>query len=853
MTFRTAPINWSRKMPRNLADGSHRAFIRSRGAFLLGTLFVASVPDTAAARQAEPAAPVEVYRTPPPEMAALVDQPQTPSASLSPGGETLLLGEVPPTLTIEDVARPELRIAGVRIDPANNGPSRSGYVRSLTLLDVATGAEREVTGLPESPRLRNLNWSPDGSRFAFTLDRPERIELWTASVGDAAAARVGELALNDAVGSPYEWLPDGSGFVARLVPEDRAEPPVEPGVPSGPVIQETAGRRAAARTYQDLLESPHDAALFEHYLATTVAYVGLDGSVTPAGPEGLVVSAEPSPDGRYLLTETRHRPFSYLVPYYRFPNRIEVWDRDGNVVHMVADLPLQEEVPIAFDGVATGVRSVQWRADAPAALAWVEARDGGDPDVEAEIRDEVLTLAAPFEAEPATLAELGLRYAGLRWGTDEIALVDARWWNDRTIHTWRLAPGTPGEGADGDPQLLWDRSWEDRYGDPGSPMMRTNEAGRSVMLIHEGALLLGALGASPEGNRPFIDRFDLATAETERLWRSEAPYFEYPVDVLDAGGGMLLTQRESQTGPPNYYVRDIAGDDAGTLVALTDFPHPTPELADVRKELIVYERADGVQLTATLYLPPGYEEGDGPLPVLMWAYPREFKDPELAGQVTDSPHRFVRVSYWAALPMLTQGWAVLDNPSMPIIGEGDTEPNDDYREQLVASAEAAVEEMVRRGIGERGKMAIGGHSYGAFMVGNLLAHSDLYAAGIARSGAYNRSLTPFGFQAEQRTFWEAPEVYFAMSPFMNAADIDEPILMIHGAEDNNSGTFPIQSERMYHALKGLGATTRLVMLPEESHGYRARESLLHMLWEQNEWLKRWVSPGAEEAERATTD
>lgn len=839
-------------MRSKLAPTLHRPVI-ALAASLAAALTAFAVPAPAAAQQTEPAGTAEVYRTPPPAMAALVDQPQTPSASLSPGGATLLLGEVPPALTIEDLARPELRIAGLRIDPASNGPSRSGYVRSLALLDVATGEERAVAGLPDSPRIRNMDWGPDGARVAFTLDRPDRIELWVADVASATAARVGDVALNDAAGSPYEWLPDGNGFVVRLVPEGRGEAPVEADVPAGPVIQETEGRRAAARTYQDLLETPHDAALFDHYLASTVAYVGLDGTVTPAGPEGLVMSVEPSPDGRYLLTETRHRPFSYLVPYYRFPNRIEVWDRDGNVVHTVADLPLQEEVPIAFDGVPTGPRSVQWRADAPAALAWVEARDEGDPAVEAEVRDEVLTLAAPFDGEPASLAELGLRYAGLQWGNDELALVNARWWDDRTIRTWAFAPGTPGEGATDEPKLLWDRSWEDRYGDPGSPMTRTNGAGRSVMLIDDGHLWLAALGASPEGNRPFIDRFDPATGETERLWRNDGPWFEYPVDVLDVADGGLLTRRESTSEPPNYYVRDIAGAGEGDLVALTDFPHPTPDLADVRKELITYERADGVQLTATLYLPPGYEEGDGPLPVLMWAYPREYKDPTLAGQVTDSPHRFVRVSYWAALPMLTQGWAVLDDPSMPIIGEGDAEPNDRYREQLVSSATAAVEEMVRRGVGERGKFAIGGHSYGAFMVGNLLAHSDLYAAGIARSGAYNRSLTPFGFQAEQRTFWEAPEVYFAMSPFMNADAVDEPILMIHGAEDNNSGTFPIQSERMYHALKGLGATARLVMLPEESHGYRARESLLHMLWEQNEWLKRWVSPGPEAAERPTTD
>ncbi|MFW6085298.1 MAG: TolB family protein, partial [Gemmatimonadota bacterium] len=623
-------------MPRSLnslTDPSHRPFIPSCAALALGALLaVPMAPPVAVAQEAEPESTAEVYRTPPPEMAALVDQPQTPSAMLAPGGETLLLGEVPPTLTIEDLARPELRIAGLRIDPANNGPSRSGYFTSLTVMDLASGEERPVIGLPEDPRIRNVEWSPGGERIAFTLDRADRIELWMAEVtgmrDGLTATRVADIALNDAVGSPYEWLPDGSGVVARLVPEGRGEPPVEPGVPSGPVIQETEGRRAAARTYQDLLETPHDAALFEHYLATSVSYVGLDGSVTPAGPEGLVISAEPSPDGRYLLTETRHRPFSYLVPYYRFPNRIEVWDRDGDVVHTVADLPLQEEVPIAFDGVPTGVRSIQWRADAPAELVWVEARDGGDPDVEAEVRDEVMTLAAPFGGEPASLAKLGLRYAGIQWGDDDLALVNARWWNDRTIRTWAFMPGAAGEGATGEPELLWDRSWEDRYGDPGSPITRSNDAGRSVMIIGDrgggtdgvdgngGAggpdqargdaavpgrvIYLRGQGASPEGNRPFIDRFDLGTKETDRLWRSEAPHYEVPLDVLDMAEGTVLTRRESQTEPPNYFVRDIDGEGAGELTALTDFPHPTPELADVQKELIIYERADGVQLTATL-------------------------------------------------------------------------------------------------------------------------------------------------------------------------------------------------------------------------------------------------------------
>ncbi|MFQ5679589.1 MAG: S9 family peptidase [Gemmatimonadota bacterium] len=784
----------------------------------------------------------QTYRTPPPAMAALVDQPLTPAVSVSPDGAEMLLLEVPGLFSIADLAEPELRLAGLRINPRNNGPSRSRYFTALTLESTADGAKRPVTGLPGHPRIANVRWSPDGRFIGFTLAREGAIELWAAEVESGAARVVAELRLNDAYGAPYAWLPDSEGFVVRLVPADRGEPPEEPAVPEGPVIQESSGHRAPARTYQDLLKRPHDKALFEHYLTARVARVTLDGRVEELGEPGLVIRAEPSPNGGYLLVETLHRPLSYLVPLSRFPRRIEVWDRDGHPVHLLADLPLAEEVPIAFDAVRSGPRAVAWRADVPATLAWVEAQDGGDPSSPTEVRDRLYTLSAPFTAAPVPVIDLGLRFAGVQWGTESVALVSERWWKNRRVRTWAVRPGTASgdpEAAAEPPRLLFDRSMEDRYADPGQPLMRTTPAGTRVMRMDRSGryVFLRGRGASPEGNRPFLDRLDLASGEVRRLWRSEAPTYEWPVDLLDARRGVLLTTRESVTEPPNYFVRNLR---SGKLVRLTDFPHPTPELATVQKELIRYEREDGVQLSATLYLPPGYEPGDDPLPTLVWAYPREYKDAKLAGQITDSPYRFVRVSYWGALPMLAQGWAVLDDPSMPIIGVGEEEPNDTYVQQLVASARAAVEEAARRGVTDPGRVAIGGHSYGAFMTANLLAHSDLFRAGIARSGAYNRTLTPFGFQAEERTFWEAPEVYFAMSPFMHAEDVNEPILLIHGEADNNSGTFPIQSDRFYHALKGLGATVRLVKLPHESHGYRARESILHMLWEEYEWLHRFV-------------
>ncbi len=794
------------------------------------------------------------YRTPDQVLVDIVDAPPTPAVRVGPDFEWMVLVQPPSLPSLAELAERELRIAGMRINPQINGRSRTSPYVGLSFMRMSDGAERAVTGLPENPRLENVQWAPNGQRIAFTHTTGDGIELWMADVASGKARRLTDPVLNlTAAGAP-RWLSDSKTIICTLVPSGRGPEPEAPRVPAGPVIQENVGKTAPARTYQDLLKNAYDEALFEHYTTAQLAKVTVDGKISPLGAPGIVWGFSSSPNGEFLLVNTLHRPYSYLVPAYRFPRRVEVLDLDGNPVHLVADLPLQEEVPTAFGSVPTGRRSIGWRGDAPATLVWTEAQDGGDARREADVRDQVYTLAAPFEGDPVPLITLGLRYSYIQWGTDDLAFVYEYWWKTRKTRTWVVRPGSPGV----EPELLWDRSSEDRYGDPGSPDTKPNAMGRWVTIVSDdgnSVFLLGS-GASPEGNRPFVDRLDLRTKQTERLWRSEAPYYEYATQVLDNRGRYVLTRRESLEDPPNYFIRDL---EKGTLRQVTRFPNPTPQLAGMTKELIRYKRDDGVDLTATLYLPPGYAPNQGPLPMLMWAYPREFKSAAAAGQVSGSPYRFTRLSGWSTPIWLTQGYAVLDGPTMPIIGEGDEEPNDTYVEQLVSSAKAAIDEVVRRGVAERGRIGIGGHSYGAFMTGNLLAHSDLFAAGIARSGAYNRTLTPFGFQAEERTVWEAPEIYFAMSPFMHAEKVNEPILLIHGEADNNSGTFPLQSRRYYHALKGLGKTARLVMLPYESHGYRARESILHMLWEMQEWLDKYVkqaepekqrvSPGGSEARR----
>jgi dipeptidyl aminopeptidase/acylaminoacyl peptidase len=775
-----------------------------------------------------------VYRIPNPAVVKVVDAAPTPGVSLSPDQTKMLLIQYPSYPPIRELAERELKLAGLRIKPAVDGRSRTSGATNLRLMTVAGSGSEDVAGLPGSPRIENIRWSPDGGHVSFTHATSDGLELWVLDVEAARARRLTGRRLSLTAGNAPSWL-DGRTLVAAFVPEGRGAEPLAPPVPAGPVIEESAGREAPARTYQDLLQNPYDESLFDHYLTVQLARIGLDGDVTPLSDPGIVWDFSPSPDGRYLLVAWVHRPYSYRVPVYRFPQRVEILDRNGNLVHEVADLPLQEEIPMAFGSVATGPRSFNWRADAPATLLWVEAQDGGDARIETEVRDKVFLLNAPFDGASEELASLCLRYVGIQWGDEDLALVFESWWKTRQLKVWRLSPDDPSI----EPSLMIERSFEDRYSDPGSPDTRRNEFGRSVIRrsADGGSIFLIGQGASPDGDRPFLDRYDLETGETARLFHSEAPWYERPVSVLDDAGASVLTRRESPENPPNYFVRDL---DSGELEQVTAFPHPAPQLKDIRKELVRYQRADGVDLTGTLYLPPGWEPEDGPLPVLMWAYPTEYKSADAAGQVTDSPFRFVRASAWSAYIWTLVGYAVLDDPSLPIIGEGDEEPNDTYVEQLVAGAKAAVDELVRRGVGDQHRMAIGGHSYGAFMTANLLAHSDLFAAGIARSGAYNRTLTPFGFQAEERTYWEAPEIYYSMSPFMHADDVDEPILLIHGEMDNNSGTFPMQSKRYFAALKGLGATARLVVLPYESHGYRSRESLLHMLWEQQEWLDRYV-------------
>lgn len=782
------------------------------------------------------------YQEPPKALMELVDTRPTPNVEVSPkdkeGRQWLLIGAISGLPPITDLAQPELRLAGLRFNPRTNGPSRGRYITSLRLQALADGAERVVSGVPENTKIRFTAWSPDARHVYFVNVNDNHtnagLSLWIVDVASATARQVAGIVPNGVFGSPCEWRADNESLICKAVVKARGRAPQRGEVPTGPVIQENLGRVTPGPTYQDLLKNPEDEQIFDYYVMSQVELVHLNGAIKDVGRPGVIQSASPSPDGRYVMINERHHPYSYLLPFYFFPERITVINLATGESKQLADKPLEDTIPNIHDAVEAGPREFDWRSDAPATVFWVEAGDGGDPRKEVPIRDTLFLLDAPFYGLPRKLAEIAVRFGSVTWGNGKLALVEEERWKDRKRIMLAVSPD-----AGGAPVKLFEGSFEDRYHDPGRPFEVTNASGKRVLEMTADAsrIYFHADGASPEGDRPFLAAMSAADGESKRLWQSADKFFEFPAAVLDPVNPGVLIRRESPDLPPNYHIKNLAKDD---LKQVTFFPSPYGAAAPPKKQVLKYKRADGLDLSANLYLPMGYKPGDGPLPTLMEAYPTEFKTKSAAGQVIGSPYEFPFLWWGSPIPFVTQGYAVLESATIPIVGEGQAEPNDTYVEQLVASAQAAIDEGVRLGVVDRNRVAVMGHSYGAFMTANLLAHSDLFRAGIARSGAYNRSLTPFGFQNEDRTYWQAPEVYYKMSPFSYADKIRTPILLIHGEADNNTGTFPMQSERLFSAIKGAGGTVRFVLLPLESHGYAARESVLHMFWEMNNWMSTYV-------------
>ncbi|MDR1054528.1 MAG: prolyl oligopeptidase family serine peptidase [Prevotellaceae bacterium] len=778
------------------------------------------------------------YQKPPKEILELADFERAPSLSMDSKNKNMVFMYRSTYKTLIDLSEEEMKLAGLRINPKTNISSAVTYINNLKYKALRDTEAKQVTDLPENPRLSNFAWSPDETKMAFTHTTDKGVELWYFDLNTGKAVKLTQDNLNANLGSPYSWFKDGNAILVKVLPKDKpALINTEDVIPVGPTVSVSEqGAKAQNRTYQDLLKNSIDETNFETLIASELYKVDLSGNASVWKSKDFYSRVSFSPDGNYIMITTIHRPYSYIVPLQRFPMLTTIYDVSGNLVNKFDDKPLIEITPKGFMATNTGKRNISWRDDKPATLYWVEALDKGDPEVKVDYRDEVFEIDAPFTGTSKSLAKTINRFQHIIWGNDKTAVLTDYWRNTRNIKTYLFNPSDNTQKL----EILFDRSYEDRYGDPGNFNVKRNQYGRYTLNIDgDNSYLIGA-GYSEKGQFPFVDQLNLKTKKTTRLYQSN--YTDKKLDIIsimDAKLGEYLVMLQSPTEYPNYFVLNTKKRIAPILI--THFENPFKGIAGVHKEVIKYKRPDGVDLTGTLYLPVGYDMNKKEkLPMVMWAYPTEYKDKDNAGQNTTNPNEFIYPYYGSPIYWVTRGYAILDDAAFPIVGEGNTEPNDTFVEQLVANAKAAIDAVDALGYVDRARVAVGGHSYGAFMTANLLTHSDLFAAGIARSGAYNRTLTPFGFQSEERNYWEAPQVYNIMSPFQNVDKIKYPLLLIHGANDNNSGTFTMQSERYFNALKGFGVPARLVLLPKESHGYAAKESVLHVLWEQDQWLEKYV-------------
>ena len=776
------------------------------------------------------------YQKPPKDVMDVLNALTIPQTSISPAKDKILLLEPLTYPSITELSQPMLRLAGLRINPNTNGAHRQSYAVKLTLENIADGKETAVK-LPENAQIISPQWSADGKYIAAGNITPAGIELWIIEAANGKAKQIKNAKVNTAFGG-FSWMPDQKSLLVNLVsPKRAAAPQYQNLTPNAPNVQETTGKTGAIRTYQDLLRSPNDEALFEYYATSQMAVVSVDGKIKAIGQPAIFDTAAISPDGNYILTSRVQRPFSYLLPASDFPQEVEVWDLNGKSVYKVASVPLQDN--IAVDGVTTAPRGYGWIPTEAATLVWAEALDGGDPKAKVAFRDKLMKIAAPFSAVPTEIVKTQHRFAGRNFGEKNGLMLYSDYNRDTRKRRLYTIDYRALESA---PKMISELNVADRYNDIGQPVTKRLPNGFSVIQQNGDEIFLTGLGASIEGDKPFLRRMNLRTLKTEEVWRSGNTEFEGFVALLDNDGRRFLTRKESPLEPPNLYMRSYCfpGQSCASMppIKLTDFPDPAPQLRGIKKQLVKYKRADGVDLSFTLYTPPNYKEGTR-LPTLVWAYPLEFTNAAVAGQVAGSTNRFTSIGGISHLFFTLQGYAVLDNATMPIVGTNETK-NDTFIQQINDGARAAIDKAVEMGVTDPERVGVGGHSYGAFMTANLLAHTDLFRAGIARSGAYNRTLTPFGFQGEIRNFWEATKLYTDVSPFFFANKINEPILLIHGEADNNTGTFPIQSERLFAALQGTGGAARLVMLPHESHGYAGRESVEHTLFEMISWFDKYV-------------
>lgn len=772
------------------------------------------------------------FKKPSNEIMQLADFERAPSVYMTQKKDRMIFAYRSTYKTLEDLNQDEMKLGGIRFNPNTLTNSTLNYINNLKVKALNAKYIVQVSNLPNNPQIAYLSLSPNEKFIAFTNTTQNDVELWTVDLQKANAKKI-TTGLNAVMGKPFNWMNDSNSLLIKTKAKGKIEfIDKTKEMPTGPTVSTSNGKVSQTRTYQDLLADAQDEANFITAVSSSLKWVDLNGNIKKYLPNDLYTSTSLSPDGKYFLIETIKKPFSYLVGYHRFPKDKKVYDLNGNLVKLINESPLDEVRPKGFSSTKKGKRNIAWRSDKAAEIYYVEALDEGDAAKDVPFREQVFVWKAPFKNNPKTFLKTKLRFGGIEWGNDKVAFVYDYWYDSRELRTTAFNPKN-GKTI----KFISTRNFQDRYNDPGNFYKNKNEFGKNVIHIEKNKAYLFGDGFTKNGQFPFLNELNLKNFKTKRIYTSKKQgKIESLVTFIDVDKKQILTRVESPNEYPNYYNKSLKNKKE---TAITQFKNPFESIKNVKKEVIHYKRNDDVDLSGTLYLPADYNVNSGEkLPLLIWAYPTEYKDKSTAGQNTQNPNAFTYPYYGSFVYWVAKGYAVLDDASFPIVGEGKTEPNDSFIPQLLANGKAAIDAVDSLGYIDRKKVAVGGHSYGAFMTANLLTHGDDFKCGIARSGAYNRTLTPFGFQSEQRNYWDNPDLYNTMSPFMNAHKMKKPMLLVHGEADNNPGTFTLQTERYFQALKNLGAPVRMVILPKESHGYRAKENILHLLWEQDQFLEK---------------
>ncbi len=800
--------------------------LKSHRLRIAATACLALVSIATASAATETETETSLYRMPSDAVIQLLTAPAPAQPLIHARSGNIALLETDKVISQRRLLAPRIGLAGVRLDPVTGITDIEPMVRQITLVRADGHGAEQVAGAPPTKpatwtaegesRFTFVQFSPDGARLsALRVATGKPSELWIYDIATGRTRKVSSH-VSPVWGNPCEWV-DADALLCRMRPK---RPPALPEPSTdGPVVVDHAGDTLPTRTYTMLLENGYDDALFEHYFTVELARISSKGKVERLGVSpGLIKHFEVAPSGQYVLLRRLQPPYPRLVPAPRFPATVEVWD-------LAAGKRIYQSEPVGFgiedsDEYGAELDSIQWQPDQPATAGYLYRRPLKDGAVEYQWR----TLQASPTAKPVVLARSDSRILSFGWSSAGTPWHLSRGQQGETVLTVLLPEGN---------NILWHGDRSDRAADPGRALRVDGQQG--PVLEHDGRIFLTGDGLTAAGPRPFLNSVDIRSGETRQLWLAEDGVYEPVLAILDPAQEAWLTRRETETRPPQ-----LNRVQQGTVSTLYSAGDPYPALQKVERRRIEYPRADGVTLRATLYLPKS-NDAPKPLPTLIWIYPREYDDPAQAEQLDSKAFRFHNIVGPSAIAATLAGYAVVVSPTVPILS---TDDGNGYLPQLVASTDALVDFLVEQNISHPGRIAIGGRSYGAFSAANLLIHSDKFASGIAMSGAYNRTLTPFGFQHEKRSFWEATDYYSSISPFFHANQVKKPLLLVHGGEDPNPGTPKAQARRFFHALVGEGAVCRYVELPGEAHHYRGRETVLYATWEMINWLDLTIGPNA---------